>query len=90
MFSTQKKLGFIFFFNFPGKILMAKFVVIGFKQGKPPAMGEKKVVVMLGFGRSREAGVSAHLTYVKHPYIAQSRDVQRCFRLRTQPVDELH
>ena len=53
-------------------------------------MGEKKVVVMLGFGRSREAGASAHLTYIKHPYIAQSRDVQTRFRLRTQSVDELY
>jgi hypothetical protein len=81
---------FCIFFNFPGKILTAKFVVIGFKRGNSPAMGEKKEAVTLEFGRSREAGVSAHLTYIKHPYIAQSRDIQTPFRKRPQPVDELH
>jgi hypothetical protein len=53
-------------------------------------MGEKKEAVMLEFGKSREAGVSAHLTYIKHLHIAQSRDTQRRFRLRPQSVDELH
>ena len=53
-------------------------------------MGEKQAAVTLEFGKSREAGVSAHLAYVKHPYIAQSRDIKTPFRLRPQPVDELH
>jgi hypothetical protein len=62
------------------KLLTALFLVIGLKQGKSPAMGEKQVAVTLEFGKSREAGVSAHLTYVKHPHIAQSRDIQTSFR----------
>jgi hypothetical protein len=71
---------FIFFSIFQEKFLTAKFVVIGFKQGKSPAMGEKKEAVTSEFGTSREAGVSAHLTYVKQLHIAQSRDAQRRFR----------
>jgi hypothetical protein len=61
---------FIFFSIFQEKFLTAIFLVIGLKQGKSPTMGEKQVAVMLEFGKSREAGVSAHLAYVKHPYIA--------------------
>jgi hypothetical protein len=43
-------------------------------------MGEKEEAVMLEFGKSREAGVSAHLTYIKQQHIAQSRDIQASFR----------
>jgi hypothetical protein len=67
----SKRIDFYIFFNFPGKNLTAKFVVIGFKRGNSPAMGGKKAAVRLEFGKSREAGESAHLAYVKHPYIAQ-------------------
>ena len=76
----SKRIDFYIFSIFQEKILTAKFVVIGLKQGKSPAMGEKQVAVTLEFGKSREAGVSAQLTYVKHPYIAQSRDIQMSFR----------
>lgn len=79
-FSTQKELIFIFFSIFQENFLMAIFLVIGFKQGKSPAMGEKKKAVTLEFGKSREVGKSSHFTYVKHPYIAQSRDIQTSFR----------
>jgi hypothetical protein len=80
----------MFFSIFLEKFLGAKFVVIGFKRGNSPAMGEKKAAVMLEFGRSREARVSAHLAYVKHQYIAQSSDIQTASRKRPQPVDKLH
>jgi hypothetical protein len=53
-------------------------------------MGGNKEAVTLEFGKSREDGVSAHFTYVKHPYIAQSRVIQTRFRLRSQSVDMLH
>ena len=62
----------IFFENF----FSAEFVVIGFKRGNSPALGEKQAAVTLEFGKSREAGVSAHFTHVKQPYIAQNRDAQ--------------
>jgi len=88
--ASAKRLDFYAFFDFLEKFFTAKFVVIGFKQGKSPAMGEGKEAATLEFGKSREAGVSAHLTYVKQQRIAQSRDIQRCFRLRPQSVDELH
>jgi hypothetical protein len=73
IFSTQKEFIFIFFSIFQEKILAAIFLVIGFKQGKSPTMGEKQVAVTLEFGKSGETGVSAHLAYVKHQHIAQSR-----------------
>jgi hypothetical protein len=46
-------------------------------------MGEKKKAMTVEFGKSREAGVSAHLTYVKQPYIAQSRGIQTGFTIRS-------
>jgi hypothetical protein len=47
-----KRIDFYTFFNFPIKFFAAKFVVIGFKRGKSPAMGEKKEAVLLEFGAS--------------------------------------
>ena len=78
--SHSKKLIFIFFFSFPRKFLTAIFFVIGLKQGKSPAMGEKKEAMMLEFGKSREDGVSSHFTHVKQLHIVQSKDIQTRFR----------
>jgi hypothetical protein len=50
-------------------------------------MGEKKKAVKLEFKKSREAGESLHFTYVKQLHIAQSRDIQTSFTLRSQFVD---
>jgi hypothetical protein len=44
-FPQKKALVFILFFKFFKKYFTAKFVVIGFKQGKLQVMGEKKKVV---------------------------------------------
>jgi hypothetical protein len=44
---------FNIFLTLREKILTAKFVVIGFKRGNLPAMGDKKEAAMLGFGKSR-------------------------------------
>jgi hypothetical protein len=43
-FSTQKELIFILFSIFQEKFLKAIFLVIGLKQGKSIALGEKQVV----------------------------------------------
>jgi hypothetical protein len=53
-------------------------------------MGDKKEAVTLEFGKSREAGVSVHFTYVKHPYIAQSRDIQTNFIIKVATVDSCY
>jgi hypothetical protein len=79
-FPLKKTSPFYIFFNFPRKIFTAKFVVIGFKRGKSPALGEKQAAAMLGFGKSREAGASAYLTYIKQPPISQSRARKTPFR----------
>jgi hypothetical protein len=42
---TLKNNLFLYFFNFPVNFLTAIFLVIGFKQGNSPAMGEKKEAV---------------------------------------------
>jgi hypothetical protein len=50
-------------------------------------MGEKKKAVTLEFGKSSEAGKRAHLTYVKHPSIAQSSGLETRSTSRPQAVD---
>ena len=70
IFRSKRHHFFTFFHFFKKNFLAAKFVVIGFKQGKSPAMGGKKEAMTVEFGTSSEGGVSAHFTYVKHPYIA--------------------
>jgi len=67
---SKKRRFFYVFSIFEEKILTAKLVVIGFKQGKSPAMGEKQVAMTLEFRKSREAGKSLHFTDVKQQHIA--------------------
>jgi hypothetical protein len=75
------------FFKFLKKFFRSNIFVIGFKQGKLPAMGEKKETVRLEFKESREAGESLHFTYVKHSSIALSRGIQTGLTLLSQFVD---
>ncbi len=75
------------FFNFLKNIFRGNVFVIGFKQGKLPAMGEKKEAVTSEFKKSREAGESLHFTYIKQLHISQSRDIQASSTLRPQFVD---